>query len=468
MTIRPVILSGGSGTRMWPVSRSRFPKQFADLYGEISLFARTLALVEDRSVFGAPIIVANKDHKFLILDVLSKLNIKDATILLEPVGRNTAAAAIVAALVDRDVKAETYHLVMPSDHVITKPDEFHRLVEVAKTAKDRFVLFGIKPDRPETGFGYIMPGEATGKSPILSINKFLEKPTEDVAQNLIKQGALWNSGIFFYAPNTLIKEAAVLASKSLELCERALKESTVDLGCTMLASEPYALIENQPFDKQIMEKTSKGNVIISDFGWSDVGTWSALWQVEDKDENQTVKHGAIVAKDVHSSYLRTYGPALAVLGVDNLTVVATKDAVLIMPLDRSQNVREIVAGLDEVDATLALEHPRVMRPWGAYEGVAEGARFQVKQITVLPGRSLSLQKHFHRAEHWIVVAGTAKVECDNVEKLLFPNQSIFIPQGAVHRLSNPGQVVLELIEVQSGEYLGEDDIVRFSDNYGRA
>jgi mannose-1-phosphate guanylyltransferase/mannose-6-phosphate isomerase len=466
MKVRPVILSGGAGTRLWPVSRARFPKQFADLYGDMCLFARALELVADRSMFEAPIIVANKEHKFLILDVLARSKITDATVLLEPEGRNTGAAAIVTALAERD--QDIFHLVLPSDHVIMKPDRFWNLVQEAKAGHDRFVLLGIKPDRPETGFGYIVPGPVKTGASLRPISRFVEKPDEEGARALIAEGAVWNSGIFFYAPRTLIGEAQTLAPKYLELCERALREGFSDLGCTMLAEAPYGLLDKQPFDKLVMEKTGKGSVIVGDFGWSDVGTWNALWQIEGKDEHQTVKRGDVLAKDVRSSYLRSYGPALAVMGVDNLTVVATKDAVLVMPLARSQNVREIVASMDEVNGSLALEHPRVMRPWGAYEGIAKGSGFQVKQITVLPGRSLSLQKHHHRAEHWVVVAGTARMECDGVEKLLLANQSAFIPQGSVHRLSNAGQDDLQLIEVQSGDYLGEDDIIRYSDDYGRS
>ena len=467
MTIRPIILSGGVGSRMWPVSRARFPKQFADLYGDICFFARSLELVADRSLFEAPIIVANKDHKFLILDVLSRMNIKDATILLEPTGRNTGAAAVVAALVDAEREQGVFHLVLPSDHVITNRDAFYGLVREAQTTKDRFVLFGIKPNYPETGYGYIIPQTAKSTG-VVAIKTFVEKPEEAKAAALIQQGALWNSGLFFYAPAALIKEAETLAPKTLELCGAALKDSTQDLGCTMLAEKPYEQIDSQPFDKMIMEKTAKGSVIAGDFGWSDVGTWNALWQIEDKDEHQTVKRGAVIAHDVHKSYIRSYGPTVAVLGVENLTVVATKDAVLVMPLSRSQDVKHIVSSLSDSEDTLAVDHPRVMRPWGSYEGVAAGGRFQVKYIKVLPGQSLSLQKHFHRAEHWVVVTGTAKVECDGVEKIVYPNQSVFVPQGSVHRLSNPGKIDLELIEVQSGDYLSEDDIVRFSDTYGRA
>jgi mannose-1-phosphate guanylyltransferase / mannose-6-phosphate isomerase len=466
MNIRPVILSGGSGTRMWPVSRAKFPKQFAELYGDISLFARTLQLIADRKRFEAPIIVANQDHKFLILDMLARLKINDATILLEPVGRNTGAAAIVAAIAERE---KVIHLVMPSDHVINDAQNFLARVDEAKAAaaEGQFVLFGMKPDRPETGFGYILPDTSDAKSPVKHVARFLEKPAEDRARELIKEGALWNSGIFVYAPDTLSAEAEQLAPQTLELCTKALRDSTNDLGCVMLAAEPYMRLANEPIDRLIMEKTKKASVIACDFKWSDVGSWQTLWLMSEKDANNTTAIGPVVSIDAQSSYLRSYGPELAVLGVDNLAVVATKDAVLVAPLSRAQELRELVGEVSKNNNTLGIEHPRVSRPWGSYEGIANGARFQVKQIVVLPGRSLSLQKHHHRAEHWVVVAGTAKIECDGVEKLLYPNESHFIPIGAIHRLSNPGLVDLHLIEVQSGDYVGEDDIVRYADNYGR-
>ncbi len=351
--------------------------------------------------------------------------------------------------------------------MITKPHEFLRLVREAEAAVSagRFVLFGITPSRPETGFGYIVPETTT--STVNPIARFVEKPPEDSARDLISKGAQWNSGIFFYTPQTLCDEATKLAPRSLELCKQALRDSSIDLGCTILSAAPYAQIGNDPFDRLIMEKTLKGSVVPGDFGWSDVGSWHTLWQTDAQNGDGNVTKGPVIVKNVQSSYLRSYGPTLAVMGLDNVAVVATKDAVLVTPLSRAQEIRDLVAMMDASDSTLGVEHPRVMRPWGFYETIAAGSRFQVKQITVLPGRSLSRQMHHHRAEHWVVVTGTAKVECDGKEQLLHPNESVFIPLGSVHRLSNPGMVDLNLIEVQSGDYVGEDDIVRFADNYGR-
>ena len=470
MKIRPVILSGGAGTRLWPVSRQRQPKQFVPLLGEECLFSVTLRSVSDRAVFGAPMIVGNVEHKFLILDVLERLNIKDAIIVLEPMGRNTAAAAIIAALADEEADEDLLHLVMPSDHVITDQAAFRQAVlRAAESARTgTFVLFGIKPSYPETGYGYIMAGSPTVVPTVLRLDAFKEKPDEARARDLIHQGALWNSGIFLYAPKTLCAEAETLAPVYLEPCRAALKLGHMDLRCLILDSESYRTVPSEPFDRVIMEHTTHGAVVPCDMGWSDVGSWQALWQMAEKDDRHNMMSGPVVTHEVSRSYIRSDGPTVAVLGLDDVMVVATKDAVLVAPRARSQDVKSLVSAVEKTDhPTSAIEHPQVLRPWGSYEGIAAGSHFQVKHIVVRPGRSLSLQMHHHRAEHWIVVAGTAKVECGEMEKLIFPNQSIFIPQGTPHRLTNPGKIDLHLIEVQSGDYVGEDDIVRFEDVYGR-
>ncbi len=467
--IRPVILSGGSGTRLWPISRQQFPKQFAHLMGDMTLFEATLKRVADRTRYTAPLIVGNIEHKFFILDELARLKITDATILLEPMGRNTAAAAIVSALYDESVGDNTLHLVMPSDHIVTDPKAFDAAVAEAApiAATGKLVLFGISPDHPETGYGHIIPGAQIAGSKVRVIDMFREKPDHAGALALMEQGALWNSGMFLYSPAALLAEAHTLAPEHVALCKESLEKAEDSRGCKELAASAYTPLKNSPFDTLIMERTQHGSVLPCSMGWSDVGSWQALWEVSEKSADQNALIGPVFAHDVKSSYIRSEGPAVAVMGMEDCMVIATKDAVLVAPSNRSQDVKKLLASVEESHAHLAMSHMKVPRPWGTYEGIAEGKNFLVKHIVVLPGRSLSLQMHHHRAEHWIVVAGTAKTECDGVEKMVYPNESIYIPRGAKHRLSNPGKADLQIIEVQSGDYLGEDDIVRFDDIYGR-
>jgi mannose-1-phosphate guanylyltransferase/mannose-6-phosphate isomerase len=466
MKIRPIILSGGSGTRLWPVSRRRQPKQFVPLIGSDNLFSLTLKSVANRADFAPPMIIGNIEHKFFILDTLDELGVADAIVLLEPIGRNTAAAAITAAFADPE--SETLHLVMPSDHVVANQEAFHDAIgkAVIAASKYTFVLFGIKPTNPETGYGYIRTGDAIGDG-VFRIASFKEKPDGPTAKELIADGALWNSGIFLYAPRTLMEEAAILAPELTAHCRLAFQSALKDGRCITLDTTTYKAMISAPFDRVIMERTAHGTVIPCDMGWSDVGSWQSMWQLSNKDSHGNFSVGNVITKDVTGSYIRSDGPAVAVLGIDNISVIATKDAVLVAPRNRSQDIKCLLSVVESGSPTLATEHSRVNRPWGTYEGLAQGVNFQVKHIIVKPGRSLSLQKHYHRAEHWVVVAGTAKVECDEVEKILAPNESTYIPLGAVHRLSNPGKADLHLIEVQSGDYLGEDDIVRLEDNYGR-
>lgn len=465
--VRPVILSGGSGTRLWPVSRQKFPKQFAHLMGDDTLFGATLKRVNDRKRYAAPFIIGNTEHKFFILEELARLGITDALVLLEPLGRNTAAAAIVAAVAEE--QKEMLHLVMPSDHIILNEKAFSDAVDTAAkvAATGKLVLFGITPDRPETGFGHIIPGKEISDS-VHVIETFREKPDLENAVKLMKEGAMWNSGMFLYAPATLLGECKTLAPKHVELCKAALDASRVHGQCKELSSDAYNEIESKPFDTLIMERTKHGSVLPCSMGWSDVGSWQALWEVSSKADNDNALVGPVITKDVQSSYIRSEGPAVAVMGMKDITVVATKDAVLVAPSARSQDVKTLLNFVEESHAHLAVSHMKVPRPWGTYEGIAEGTNFLVKHIVVYPGRSLSLQMHHHRAEHWIVVSGTAEVTNGDKVILLTENQSTYIPLGQVHRLANPGKVPLEIIEVQSGSYLGEDDIVRFEDTYGRS
>ena len=467
MKIRPVILSGGSGTRLWPVSRAKAPKQFVPLIGDENLFAATVRSIADKGIFATPMIVGNNEHKFLIHDALDEAKISGATVLLEPLGRNTAPAIIAAALAEKE--SDVLHLARPSDHVIKDSKAWSAALSqaVPAAASGSIVLFGIKPDYAETGYGYIKPGAAKSFDNVLEIAAFKEKPDAATAAALIKEGALWNSGIFLYSPRVLIEEAKKLAPEMVKQIQDALDKAQSDARGITLDEKAYATIKPEPFDRVIMERTKAGAVVPCAMGWNDVGSWQALWQAAAKNREGNATSGAGVTLDTANSYIRSEGPAIAVMGMTDVAVIATKDAVLITPLSRTQDVKALVLAVEQSAPDLAQNHPRARRPWGAYETVASGSHFQVKHITVLPGRSLSLQMHHHRAEHWIVVAGTAQTECDGVEKLVFPNESVYIPKGAVHRLTNPGMVELHLIEVQSGDYLGEDDIVRFADNYGR-
>lgn len=477
MRIRPIILSGGSGTRLWPVSRKRHPKQFAELLGQHPLLMATVEMISASDMFETPMIVGNEDHKFFVLDVLMRLEKNNATILLEPCGRNTAAAAITAALAEKELSEGkpaaddegVLHLLIPSDHVIKDHNTFFTAIRsAAKAAREgRIALFGVKPAYPETGYGYIQPGKPTAWPQVDAIQNFKEKPDSAGAEKLIAQGALWNSGIFLYDPRVLLAEIAKLAPEQVSFCRTALQQSQMDLGCRILDKKSYEKLRDISFDYLVMENTQSGVVVPCDMGWSDIGSWEALWQLESKDKNANVLQGPVTVMDVGQSYIRSDGPVVGVIGLKDIAVVATKDAVLVMPRNRSQDVKGLVAALEAERRNAATEHCRVMRPWGSYEGVASGDRFQVKHIVVHAGQALSLQMHHHRAEHWVVVAGTALVECDDVTKSVFENESVFIPKGSKHRLSNPGKVNLHLVEVQSGEYLGEDDIVRFSDMYGR-
>ena len=467
MKIRPVLLSGGSGTRLWPVSRAKAPKQFVPLMEDENLFVATLRSVKNDALFAPPIIVGNDEHRFLIHDCLDEAKIKPHAVLLEPVGRNTAAAALAAALLDQD--SDMLHLVRPSDHVIGDSAAWHKaLAQAVPAAQADFItLFGITPHYAETGYGYIVQEANAGFDNVFRIASFKEKPDAAGAAKLIVAGALWNSGIFLYKPRLLIEEARKLAPDLLAQVEQALAQGRKDERGLTLDATIYKNMPSQPFDRVIMEKTQRGAVVPCAMGWNDVGSWQALWQSAEKDDDGNATTGKVTVLDTKDSYIRSEGPAVAVLGMQEVAVIATKDAVLVAPLSRTQDVKALVAEVEKTTPDLAQDHTRQRRPWGDFESLASGPQFQVKLITVLPHRSLSLQMHNHRAEHWIVVAGIAEATRGDEVKTVHPNQSIYIPKGAKHRLSNPGDVDLRLIEVQSGDYLGEDDIIRFADVYGR-
>jgi mannose-1-phosphate guanylyltransferase/mannose-6-phosphate isomerase len=467
----PLILSGGSGTRLWPVSRKNLPKQFLALAGKGTLFQQTIARTRGLPEVTAPIVVASEDHRFLAAEQLLEAGIDGASIVLEPLARNTAPAIALGALQALQRDAEALLLVLPADHIIGDTEAFAAAVtQAVPLAKDGWlVTFGIRPDRAETGFGYIRRAEEISAH-AFRVEQFVEKPNVETARAYLADGGYdWNSGMFLFKASRYLEELDVHAPKMLAAVRQAHAGASVDLDFVRIDREAFAQVADRSIDYAVMEKTRRAAVVPVSCAWSDIGSWSALWLTGDKDVQGNVKEGDTLGIDTRNSLLRSHDRhLLATVGVSDLIVVTTPDATLVVHRDAAQDVKKIV---DELKASGRSEHSLhrvVHRPWGNYDSLESGERFQVKRIQVKPGASLSLQKHHHRAEHWIVVSGTAEVTCDDKVFLLGENQSTYIPLGSKHRLRNPGMVPLELIEVQSGSYLGEDDIVRFDDVYGRA
>jgi mannose-1-phosphate guanylyltransferase/mannose-6-phosphate isomerase len=467
----PLILSGGSGTRLWPVSRRNLPKQFLALAGKGTLFQQTLARTVQLPQVAAPIVVASEDHRFLAADQLLEAGIDDATIVLEPLARNTAPAIALGALQALQRDPEAILLVLPADHLVGDTAAFVQAVERALplARKDWLVTFGIRPDRPETGFGYIRRAEAIDDHGY-RVEQFVEKPDLATAESYLADGGYdWNSGMFLFKAARYLEELAAHAPAMLAAVREAHAKASVDLDFVRIDRDAFAPVPDDSIDYAVMEKTRRAAVIPVSCAWSDIGSWSALWLTGDKDADGNLREGDTMAVDTRNSLLRSHERhLLATVGVDDLIVVTTPDATLVAHRDAAQDVKKIVEQLKAAGRSEHSLHRVVHRPWGNYDSLEAGERFQVKRIQVKPGASLSLQKHHHRAEHWIVVSGTAEVTCDDKVFLLGENQSTYIPLGSKHRLRNPGKVVLELIEVQSGSYLGEDDIVRYDDVYGRA
>jgi mannose-1-phosphate guanylyltransferase/mannose-1-phosphate guanylyltransferase/mannose-6-phosphate isomerase len=466
----PVLLSGGTGSRLWPLSREAYPKQLLPLLGQGSLLQETLRRVTGSPLFGAPLVIANAEHRFLIAEQLRELGCADATLLLEPVGRNTCPAAAVAAVLAFRQDPESLILLMPADHSIGKVREFQAAIETGMIAAEQgsFVLFGITPTAPATGYGYIQCGDCLESSRIRQVLGFKEKPDADTAEAYVASGAYaWNSGIFLLPARRFLEELRRLEPQLLQACTQAVDKAATDLDFLRLDPSSFQTAPDISVDYAVMEKTPHAVVVPVDCAWSDIGAWSALWNLAPKDQEGTVTLGDVIALDSSGCYLRSDGPLVAALGIRDLIVVATQDAVLVAPRERDQDVKKLVDQLKARGHDSAIQTPRVHRPWGFYQSLHTGDRFQVKRITVAPGEKLSLQKHYHRAEHWIVVNGTALVTRDAEQILLRENESVYLPLGCVHRLENPGRVRLNLIEVQSGAYLGEDDIVRLEDVYAR-
>jgi mannose-1-phosphate guanylyltransferase / mannose-6-phosphate isomerase len=472
--IHPVILSGGSGTRLWPMSRAQYPKQLLPLVSERTLLQEAALRVADRGRFAAPFIVANDEHRFIVAEQLRLVSVAPHAIVLEPLGRNTAPACCIAAMMLAQTEPDALMLIMPSDHAIADIDAFHAAIATAAAAaaKGCLVTFGIKADRPETGYGYIKRGSAlAGVAGAFAVAGFVEKPDRKHAEAYLKSGDYsWNSGIFLFPVALLLKELERLQPEMVAACKEALAKAKRDLDFLRLDRDAFAKAPANSIDYAVMEHTPHAAVVPVEMGWSDVGTWDALWQVGNgtKDREGNLAIGDVILEESKNCYVRAEQGLVTTLGVDDLIIVSTGDVVMVARRDRAQDVKKLIARLEKDGRSELLTHPLVHRPWGTYRSIHNGERVQVKHITVKPGGILSLQMHHHRAEHWVVVTGTAKVTKGNEELILHENESTFIPMGTRHRLENPGKIQLHLIEVQSGSYLGEDDIIRYEDTYGRA
>ena len=466
VSITPVILCGGSGTRLWPKSRRMLPKQLLSLTGEQTMLQQTLERVR---CYSKPIVVCNEDHRFMVAQQAREIGFDDLTIIIEPVGRNTAPAIAFAALTALQSGDDTNLLILPADHLLDDIDQFHAAVDTGlqTSFQKGLVTFGIVPTAPETGYGYI---QMAGESPeaVKPIAQFVEKPDLATAESYLADGNYyWNAGMFLFGAKALLDELATHAPTIAAASEKAVNNAVVESDFVRLQKADVETIPEDSIDYAVMEKTKAGYVIPLDCGWSDVGSWSSLWEALEKDEKGNVALGDVILEDCSDSLVFGEDHLVAAVGIDNLIVVDTKNATLVAPKDRAQEVKAIVSKLKVAGRDEHELHREVVRPWGKYDSIGSGPRFQVKRITVNPGASLSLQMHHHRAEHWVVVSGTAIVERDGEEIMLSENESVYIPIGAKHRLKNPGILPIELIEVQSGGYLGEDDIVRFDDVYGR-
>ncbi len=470
--IHPVVLSGGVGSRLWPLSRELTPKQLLPLANAKTLLQETAARVAVPDLFASPLVICNAAHRFIVAEQLREVDASPQAIVLEPEGRNTAPAAAVAAIMLERRFGDALLMVLPSDHVIAEQSGF---LEAARTAaaaarSGALVTFGMAPHRPETGYGYIRKGGAwDGIAGCFIVERFVEKPEAPAAKAMLKEGGwLWNSGMFLFSAQDYLAELDRHSPGIVDACRAAVERGAEDLDFFRLDHDAFAESPADSIDYAVMEKTDAAAVVPADVGWSDIGSWSALWEIGEKDEQGNVLKGRVMAQDSGNSYLRSEDQLLAVIGVRDMVVVATEDAILVAPLDRAQDVKRVVDRLKLEGSDLHVSHVKVVRPWGSYQSIDSGHHFQVKQLTVKPGARLSLQSHRRRAEHWVVVEGQARVTRGEEVFDLGPNQSTYIPVGTRHRLENPGQDILRVIEIQSGDYLGEDDIERFDDVYGRA
>ena len=468
-SVIPVLMCGGAGTRLWPISRESMPKQFVPLVGNRSTFQQTLQRVSGPDLFGRPIVITHTDFRFVVAEQLRELGM-EADIVLEPMRRDSGPAVAVAAELAsrRDPKATV--LVLAADHVVRKPDEFLAACRsaAAAAATGRIVTFGIAASGPATSYGYIRPGVKLNGGAARTVEAFVEKPDAATARQYVADHYLWNSGNFMFRADVMLDEIARFEPEMAEAARAAVAEMGQDLDFLRLAPKPFGGAPRKSIDYAVLERTKLAAVVQADMGWSDVGSWDAVWDNLDHDAGGNAVSGSAVLLDAHNNLVRSDESILtAVVGIDNAVVVATSDAVLVVSRDKADKVKELVQQLKAQNRREAVEHRRIYRPWGYYQGVDAGARYQVKRIVVKSGARLSLQKHFHRAEHWVVVKGTAEVTLGQEERTLHENESVYIPIGGLHRLANPGKIPLELIEVQVGSYLGEDDIQRLDDVYGR-
>lgn len=466
--LTPVLLSGGVGSRLWPVSREGRPKQFLPLGGEHSMLQETQRRLTGLDTCD-PIVVCNEAHRFMVAEQMRQIMVNTQAIILEPAGRNTAPAIALAAIQALKTDADAVLLVLPADHYISDAEGFRAAVRGAlpTATAGHLVTFGVVPNRPETGYGYIRCGDVLSDG-ISILAQFVEKPDRLTAEQYLAAGQyLWNSGMFLFRADNYLQALRSANSQMAEACDTAMNNAESDLDFVRPEREAFLACPSDSIDYAVMEHTDRGAVVALDCGWSDIGAWSALWEVGSTDASGNVTKGDVLLHNTKNSYIRSETRLVATAGVNNLVIVETPDAVMVANRDTVQDVKVLVSALKAEGRSEATVHQRVYRPWGSYESLIESDRFQVKRIVVNPGEKLSLQKHFHRAEHWIVVKGTAEITRGDEVFMLSEDESTYIPLGTKHRLVNPGKIPLELIEVQSGAYLGEDDIVRFEDVYGR-
>jgi len=470
--MKPIILAGGSGSRLWPKSRLAMPKQFLPLISKDSLLQDTLKRLTGTNA-AEPMIICNEAHRFLVAEQSRQINIAHSGIILEPIGRNTAPAIALAALKATEGEDDPLLLILAADHVIQNQVAFHASLNRAQylAEKGKLVTFGILPDKPHTGYGYIKKGASLLQDELdvgFEVSKFVEKPDLAAASTYIDSGDyLWNSGMFMFKASVYLRALEEHTPEILAVCKESLESQTQDMDFTRVDADIFVNCPDVSIDYAVMEHTHDAAVVMLDANWSDIGSWSSLWESTDKDINGNACMGDVMLQDTTNSYINAEGKLVSVIGLNNIVVVETKDAVMVAHKDKVQDIKYIVQNLKAQKRPEYQFHREVFRPWGSYDLIDHGERFQVKRITVIPGEKLSLQMHYHRAEHWIIVSGIAKVTIGDKTLILSENESTYIPIGQMHALENPGDTPLELIEVQSGSYLGEDDIVRFSDRYGR-